>query len=70
MSATCHAVVLLLLSRDCGPLQVDTISRLPGLLAALQLMDAAVQQNVYHEKLLLYRDVLVRPEVGSCCGSQ
>eukprot|EP00891_Asterochloris_glomerata_P001439 jgi/Astpho2/1439/Aster-06288 len=28
----------------------------------LQLMDAAVQQNVYHEKLLLYRDVLVRPK--------
>ena len=36
---------------------VDPLSKLPGLLDALILMDAAVQQNLYHEKLLMYRDV-------------
>lgn len=35
----------------------DPIGKLPGLLDALKLMDAAVQQNNYHEKLLMYRDV-------------
>ena len=36
---------------------MDALSKLPGLLDALILMDAAVQQNLYHEKLLMYRDV-------------
>lgn len=40
---------------------VDPVSKLPGLLQALTLMDAAVQQNLYHDKLLMYRDVR-RPE--------
>ena len=39
--------------------QVNPISKLPGLLDALKLMDAAVQQNMYHEKLLMYRNVLI-----------
>lgn len=44
-----------------GGLQVplDPISKLPGLLDALKLMDAAVQQNNYHEKLLMYRNVRI-----------
>ena len=43
----------------CPHLQVpiDPIGKLPGLLDALKLMDAAVQQNMYHEKLLMYRNV-------------
>ena len=36
---------------------IDPIGKLPGLLDALKLMDAAVQQNMYHEKLLMYRNV-------------
>lgn len=42
-----------------GGLQVplDPIGKLPGLLDALKRMDAAVQQNSYHEKLLMYRNV-------------
>ena len=36
---------------------LDPIGKVPGLLDALKLMDAAVQQNNYHEKLLMYRDV-------------
>lgn len=44
-----------------GGLQVplDPVSKLPGLLDALKLMDAAVQQNNYHEKLLMYRNVRI-----------
>lgn len=44
-----------------GGLQVpmDPIGKLPGLLDALKLMDAAVQQNNYHEKLLMYRNVRI-----------
>lgn len=44
---------------DWGCLQVplDPIGKLPGLLDALKLMDAAVQQNNHHEKLLMYRNV-------------
>ena len=43
----------------CPRIQVpiDPIGKLPGLLDALKLMDAAVQQNMYHEKLLMYRNV-------------
>ena len=36
---------------------IDPIGKLPGLLDALKLMDAAVQQNNYHDKLLMYRNV-------------
>ncbi|KAL3137952.1 hypothetical protein ABBQ38_005199 [Trebouxia sp. C0009 RCD-2024] len=44
-------------SEDVVPVPQDPIGKLPGLLDALKLMDAAVQQNNYHEKLLMYRDV-------------
>lgn len=47
------------LTQSCSRFQVpiDPIGKLPGLLDALKLMDAAVQQNMYHEKLLMYRNV-------------
>lgn len=38
---------------------VDPITRLPGLLDTLKLMDAALMQNLYHDQLLLYRDVYI-----------
>ena len=41
----------------CLQVPLDPIGKLPGLLDALKLMDAAVQQNSYHEKLLMYRNV-------------
>lgn len=41
----------------CLQVPLDPIGKLPGLLDALKLMDAAVQQNNYHEKLLMYRNV-------------
>ncbi|KAL0034596.1 hypothetical protein WJX79_009843 [Trebouxia sp. C0005] len=44
-------------SEDVVPVPIDPIGKLPGLLDALKLMDAAVQQNMYHEKLLMYRNV-------------
>lgn len=44
-------------NRGCMQAPIDPISKLPGLLDALKLMDAAVQQNNYLEKLLMYRDV-------------
>ena len=42
---------------------IDPLEKLSGLLDALKLMDAAVQQNIYHEKLLMYRDVRM-PELA------
>ena len=36
---------------------MDPISKVAGLLDALKLMDCAVQQNIYHDKLLMYRNV-------------
>ena len=44
-------------SEGCLQVALDRIAKLPGLLDALKLMDAAVQQNNYHEKLLMYRNV-------------
>ena len=41
----------------CVQVPVDPISKVPGLLDALKLMDCAVQQNMYHDKLLMYRNV-------------
>ncbi len=41
----------------CLQVPIDPISMVPGLLEALNLMDAAVQQNIYREKLLMYRNV-------------
>lgn len=61
----CSSTTVMLASAQGDPswggLQVpqDPISKLPGLLEALKLMDAAVQQNNYHEKLLMYRNVRI-----------
>ncbi|DBA79036.1 TPA: hypothetical protein ACH3X1_008899 [Trebouxia sp. C0004] len=49
-------------SEDVVPVPIDPIGKLPGLLDALKLMDAAVQQNMYHEKLLMYRNVRMRDQ--------
>ncbi len=52
----------------CLQVPIDPIAKLPGLLDALKLMDAAVQQNTYHEKLLMYRNVRMpdQDKVLSC----
>lgn len=47
----------MVLRGGCLQAALDPIGKLPGLLDALKLMDAAVQQNNYHEKLLMYRNV-------------
>lgn len=47
---------------------IDPIEKLSGLLDALKLMDAAVQQNTYLEKLLMYRDVRM-PELDKVPAS-
>jgi hypothetical protein len=50
---------------------IDPIGKLPGLLDALKLMDAAVQQNVYHEKLLMYRNVrMPDPDKVTFCNQR
>ncbi|KAK9829743.1 hypothetical protein WJX72_007628 [[Myrmecia] bisecta] len=41
---------------------VDPLAKLTGLLDALKLMDAAVMQNAFHDKLLLYRNVCSLPQ--------
>lgn len=47
---------------------VDPITRLPGLMDTLKLMDAALMQNLYHDQLLLYRDVYIdHRQVGVSC---
>ena len=53
----------------CRRLQVpiDPIGKLPGLLDALKLMDAAVQQNMYHDKLLMYRNVCMPDQDKVLC---
>lgn len=46
-------------TEDIAP--VNPLEKLGGLLAALKLMDAAIVQNLYHDKLLSYRNVLLYP---------
>ena len=38
-----------------APIQDSELEQMPGLLEALQLMDAACAQNLYQARLLLYR---------------
>lgn len=48
---------------------VDPISKVAGLLDALKLMDCAIQQNMYHDKLLMYRNVRMPQRPDEVCGS-
>lgn len=66
MACTGSCDQLLMLLR-CAQVVVDPISKVAGLLDALKLMDCAVQQNIYHDKLLMYRNVRMPQNPDQVC---